>query len=125
MKVKRQTMKNERNRSRVPARFGRETRFALPVEPVAPFRATQPTEFELLKDRLLKEHLDLERQPELYATLRRAANDAAALAWAEPFPLLVLPELFREKTTAAKRYAGKQATLRRGVSPAMEPEVAA
>jgi hypothetical protein len=33
--------------------------------------------------------------------LRRAANDAAALAWASSFPLLFFPVLFDEKAQAA------------------------
>src|ERR1051325_2488150 len=34
-------------------------------------------------------------------SLRRAADDAASLAWMTPFPLLVLPELFFEKAAEA------------------------
>jgi hypothetical protein len=49
--------------------------------------------------------------PELNAPLRRAANDAAALAWATVFPLLVFPVLFEEKTEAALLRAGRQARI--------------
>lgn len=94
------------------AEFSRTTRFVLPVDPAANFRATEPTEFERLKDRLLREQLMAETRAELLMMLRRAANDAAALAWTVPFPLLVLPELFREKVATARRYTAKQAQLR-------------
>ena len=52
-----------------------------------------------------------EATPELNAPLRRAANDAAALAWATVFPLLVFPVLFEEKTEAALRRAERQARI--------------
>jgi hypothetical protein len=66
-----------------------------------------------------------ETRVEFLTLLRQAANDAAAVAWTAPYPLLVLPELFREKVAAARRYGAKQASLRRGVRPNSESEVAA
>ena len=103
---------NAKRTRRLPARLGRENRFAVPVTPAVNFRATEPTEFERLKERLLREQLAAEDRPELVAALRRAANDAAAVAWTLPFPTLVLPELFREKVAAARRYNTRQAALR-------------
>ena len=49
--------------------------------------------------------------PELNAPLRRAANDAAALAWATVFPLLVFPVLFEEKIEAAVLRLRRQARI--------------
>ena len=89
-------------------RFAPETRFA--ATPAAPFRATQENEFERLKNKLLAQQL-LDAAPELSAPLRRAANDAAALAWATVFPLLVFPVLFEEKTEAAVLRAERQARI--------------
>jgi hypothetical protein len=90
-----------KNVRRVPALFDPETRFAVqPVTP-APFRVLQDTEFERLKSRLLAEQLANAREAELYAPLRRAANEAAALAWVTFYPLLVFPVLFEEKTRTA------------------------
>ena len=66
--------------------------------------------FEQLKNRLLAQQL-LAAAPELNAPLRRAANDAAALAWATVFPLLVFPVLFEGKTDAAVLRAGRQARI--------------
>jgi hypothetical protein len=97
--------------NRVPTEFAPETRFAVTPAPAAPFRGTAETELDRLKDRLLREWLNAATDPTLYAPLRRASNEATALAWATPYPLLFLPELFREKAEAARRYTRKQATL--------------
>jgi hypothetical protein len=102
-----------KNETRVPARFGPETRFELPLAPPVPFRATQDTEFERLKDRLLARQLAEAPTPELNPPLRRAANEAAALAWETVFPLLVFPVLFEEKTQAALRQVKRQARIYR------------
>jgi hypothetical protein len=99
-----------KNKTFVPTEFGPETRFELRTSPPAPFRATQETEFERLKNKLLAQQLT-EATPELNVPLRRAANDAAALAWATVFPLLVFPVLFEEKTEAAVLRAERQARI--------------
>jgi hypothetical protein len=100
-----------RNKTWVPARFGPETRFELRPAPAAPFRATLETEFERLKNRLLARQLAEAPTPELNPPLRRAANDAAALAWVTLYPLLVFPVLFEEKIAAALRQAERQARI--------------
>jgi|SRR4030095_4920036 hypothetical protein len=107
--------------------LSRESRFAAPAAPTVNFRATEPTEFERLKDRLLREQLLTETRAEFLTLLRQAANEAAAVAWMAPYPLLVLPELFREKAAAALRYGTKQASLHRRMqrSQKTETEVAA
>ena len=99
-----------KNKTQVPTRFAPETRFELRPAPSVPFRAVQENEFERLKNKLLAQQL-LDATPELNAPLRRAANDAAALAWATAFPLLVFPVLFEEKTDAAVLRAGRQARI--------------
>jgi hypothetical protein len=99
------------NQKRVPTRFDPETRFELRPTPPAPFRATQKTELERLKNRLLAAQLARATGPELNAPLRHAANDAAALAWATFCPLLVFPVLFEEKTRAAICHARHQARI--------------
>jgi hypothetical protein len=100
-----------RNKTQVPTEFGPETRFELRPTPPVPFRATQDTEFERLKSQLLIRQLAEVPTPELIPPLRRAANDAAALAWATLFPLLVFPVLFEEKTAVAVRQAKRQARI--------------
>jgi hypothetical protein len=93
------------------AKFAPETRFALrPVAANAPFRATHDTQFELLKKTLLAQRL-VAADTELNAPIRRAANEAAAIAWNTLFPLLVFPELFAEKAEAAARQARRQARI--------------
>ena len=101
----------KKNKTFVPTEFGPETRFELRPAPPAPFRAVQETEFERLKNQLLAEQLAAATAPELNPHLRRAANEAAALAWVTQFPLLVFPALFAEKTAAALQQAERQARI--------------
>jgi hypothetical protein len=96
---------------KVPTEFAPETRFELRPVPPAPFRATQETQFERLKTTLLARELAEAPTPELNPPLRRAANEAAALAWNTLFPLLVFPVLFEEKTEAALRQVERQALI--------------
>jgi len=99
-----------KNPTKIQADFDPETRFELRPNPPAPFRAALETEFERLKNRLLAGKL-AGAAPELNAPLRRAANEAAALAWVTLYPLLVFPALFEEKTAAAARQAERQARI--------------
>jgi hypothetical protein len=102
---------NNNQKTKVAARFAPETRFTLPTGTNAPFRAALENEFERLKSRLLAETLDETELPALNVPLRRAANEAAALARVTPFPLLVFPALFEEKSRAAVRHAERQARI--------------
>jgi len=97
----------------VPTEFGLNTRFVPPVV-VAPtaFRDTAETELDRLKERLLASELARTTNLEMNVLLRRAANDAVALVWLTPFPLLLLPALFEEKALVARRAAGRQALIR-------------
>ena len=101
------------NYRRVPTRFGPETRFEVKPVPPAPFRATQETELERLKNRLLLGRLTKLDAPGVNAFVRRAANEAAALAWVTPYPLLAFPVLFEEKVETALLYAARQTSVRR------------
>jgi hypothetical protein len=92
---------------KIPTRFGPEERFEIRPEPPAPFRALQENEFEKLKAQLLEERL-AEDGGELSSYLRRAANEAASLAWVTAYPLLVFPTLFEEKVNAAAIQAKRQ-----------------
>jgi hypothetical protein len=86
---------------RVPTSFGPETHFDLSPGPPAPFRVEQESLFEALKHRLLADRLQELWSPENNSQVRRAANEAAALAWVTPYPLLFFPALFQEKTETA------------------------
>ncbi len=48
----------------------------------------------------------------LNAPLRRAANEAASLAWVTPFPLLFFPTLLEEKARTARRQQARQKRIR-------------
>lgn len=94
-------------------RFKPETRFEVSPVPAAPFRGVQETELERLKARLLGGLLS-GAEATLYAPYRRAANEAAAMAWTTAFPLLVFPELLEEKAREAqKREQHQRAVLAR------------
>ncbi len=101
-------MTNKRYR-RVPTRFAPETRFD--VTP-ARARARQDSELELLKGRLLRERSQNIWETRRNFQLRRAADEAAALAWLTPYPLLVFPGLFEEKATDALLRVARQDQVR-------------
>jgi hypothetical protein len=101
------------NYRRVPTQFEPETGFEVKPLPSAPFRAWQETELERLKARLLAERLETCWDPQSSGQLRRAANEATALAWVTQYPLLVLPALFEEKAEAALLRAKRQEQVRR------------
>ena len=100
------------NKNRLTTRFASETRFELQPVPPAPFRAVQENELERLKTRLLRQKLYRLEQAGGVAYIRRAANEAAALAWVTPYPTLVFPALFDEKAEAALRQVEKQGRIR-------------
>jgi hypothetical protein len=100
------------NYRRVPARFGPEAGFEVRLAPPAPFRAREEAELERLKAQLLAERLEGRREPRLDSQLRRAANEAAALAWVTRYPLLVFPALFEETADAALLRAERQEQVR-------------
>lgn len=89
------------NYRRLTAKFEPETRFVVTPLPAAPFRAVQEDRFERLKNDLLLKRLEEGRDVELNSLLRRAANEAAAVARLTPFPALMFPVLFEEKAHAA------------------------
>ena len=100
------------NPNRVPTTFEPETRFAVNPTPPAPFRAVLEDEFERLNTSLLRERLTDRGLAGLSGELRRAANEAAGLAWATGFPLLFFPVLFEEKVRAAARREARQLAIR-------------
>jgi hypothetical protein len=103
--------------NRVPTEFGPNARFTPPVLPAPPtFRNRVEAELELLKEKLLATELARTTTLDANVRLRRAANDAAALVWLTPYPLLLLPALFEEKARAARRAAGRQAFIRERTS---------
>jgi len=100
------------NYRRVPTRFAPQTRFEVKPAP-PPYRAAQEAKFEELKNRLLLELLEANVDARLNGYLQRAANEAAALAWVTPYPLLVFPALFEEKAESVHARAVRQKQVRR------------
>lgn len=100
------------NRKKLLTRFEPETRFDVAAVPAVPFRGTREAELEQFKKELLRAALNEATEAELYAALRRAANEAAAVAWMTPFPLLFLPVLFEEKIAAARRQFARAQSVR-------------
>ena len=96
------------NYRRVPTTFAPTVEFEVATVPVAPYRLREEGRFEQLKSRLLLEKLEELEEPEFNSRLRRAANEAAALAWVTAYPLLVFPALFEERTEAALGRSGLQ-----------------
>ena len=90
-------------RTQLRARFDTPKRFEVATMFAAPLRDARENALEHFKNRLLLSTLDATGDADLYAPLRRAANEAAAVAWMTPFPLLFLPALFDEKVAAACR----------------------
>jgi hypothetical protein len=111
-RAKRKKEKMKTNYRRVPTRFGPETRFEVKPVPPAPFRAIQETELERLKNQLLVRLLNELDEPGVNVYVRRAANEAAALAWVTQYPLLTFPALFEEKVENALLYAERQTSVR-------------
>ena len=99
-------------RTRLLTRFDPEARFDVAPVPAVPFRGARETELEQLKNRLLRDALNTAADAEFYAPLRRAANEAAAVAWMTPFPLLFLPGLFDEKAALARRHFDRAQNVR-------------
>jgi len=97
---------------RVPTRFGPETGFEVKPAAPGPFRAWQEAELERLKARSLSEWLETRQDPQFGDQLRRAADEAAALAWVTRYPLLVFPALFEEKAAVALLRAERQEQVR-------------
>ena len=95
-------------RTALQAEFGADTRFEL--QPMDAFTAIHENEFERLKGRLLAIRQQ-EAGTKWEAPLRDAANEAAALAWTTPTPLLVFPVLFEEKAAVAVLQNQRQARI--------------
>jgi hypothetical protein len=100
------------NYRRVSTRFGPDTGFEVRPLPTGASRAWQEAELERLRTRLLAEWLGTRWASRSDDPLRRAANEAAALAWVTRYPLLVFPALFEEKAEAALLQAGRQEQVR-------------
>lgn len=99
--------------SRVPEKIAPSPRFDPSATAVPPtFRSRVEAELEQLKEKLLATELARTTNLDANVRLRRAANEAVALVWLTPYPLLLLPALFEEKARAARRAANRQSLIR-------------
>jgi hypothetical protein len=105
---KRRKIEEVKTTTNLTTKFARKTRFEVNPLTSVPFRTAQDTDLEQLKARLLRQILAGDVTADLNVRLRRAANEAAALAWLEPYPLLVFPSLLEEKAVVAKKQVAKQ-----------------
>ena len=90
---------------RIQAKFAPETRFEVKLSPEGALRRERAVQLEDLKSRLLRRHVMYAPDLELIPAIRRAAHDAASVAWFTPWPLLVFPTLLDEKVESAKHAA--------------------
>lgn len=82
------------------------------VRTAPPSRLTDENQLDQLKNQLLRQAITSAPDSDRILMLRRAANEAAALAWLEPFPLLAFPELFHEKVRGTRNILAQQAQVR-------------
>ena len=88
--------------------FEVEDRFEVTPAGAVPLRGVVENDLDQLKTRLLKSLLSQTAQLGVTVPMRRAANEAAALAWLTPYPLLVFPSLFEEKARQLRLQLSKQ-----------------
>jgi len=88
----------------------RRNRFARKNERRLTRRGTA-LELERFKRCLLREHRSVTLDSQVRPWLNRAADEAASIAWATPYPLLVLPVLLEEKLKDAQRKAELQKAI--------------
>lgn len=97
---------------RLTARFAPEVEFELTPLAGAVSPEAVRIKFQELQSRLVEESLSVTQIPSVRIGIRRAALEAAALSWTTPFPLLVMPVLFLEKTRETRRRLEKQQEVR-------------
>jgi hypothetical protein len=90
--------------------------FAVAKEPKTPLRTIpvrglREIEIEQLKNRLVAELTETTPNLAMNRHIVQAANEAAALAWLTPVPLLVLPVLIEEKARAAQLRLERQKNI--------------
>ena len=96
----------------IAAEFEPATRLKLNPDSGGGLQARVIAALEELKQRLLRETALARSDSATLSCLRRAAEEAASLAWTTPFPLLVLPELFAEKAAEACLRSQRQRDIR-------------
>lgn len=96
----------------IAAEFEPATRLDLNPVSGGGLQASGIAALEEFKQRLLLETARARSDSATLSCLRRAAEEAASLAWTTPYPLLVLPELFAEKAAEACVRSQRQRDIR-------------
>jgi hypothetical protein len=92
--------------------FGKRIRRKTPLPGRRPSERRRATvELERMKNCLLYEHTRAVSDAKVHSWLKRGAEEAASIAWATPYPLLVFPLLLDEKLSEARRKAEKQQSI--------------
>lgn len=100
------------NRARyLSPQFEPDVEFELTPQPGTVSPDSVQVRFQELQNRLLEESLGETPNPILRRTLRRAANEAAALSWTTQYPLLIMPLLFHEKARSVRLRLAKQSRV--------------
>ena len=97
-----------RRRRLLRAEFASDVKFELAPVPGTVSPEAVRIRFQELQSRLVEENLSETRNPSVRGGIRQAANEAAALSWTTPYPLLVMPALFAEKAREIRLRLGKQ-----------------
>jgi len=83
-----------------------------PERPGVVDRVVRLQQLDELKRRLLQQYIYQLPEVEYVPAVRRAVEEAAALAWSTPVPHLFLPELLAEKVAGAKEWVDRQRKIR-------------
>ena len=75
-----------------------------------------------MKKQLLAPVLNQVGDPVVRKQMTLAGNEAAAIAWTTPYPLLVLPSLLEEKTAEIQEQTSRQREVRRASAALLEVE---
>jgi hypothetical protein len=123
MRILKGNMRKKTGNKAAKTRFGPETRFEIGSLVPVPVRGPAENELEQLKARLLGQLLSPVAEPGVNLALRRAANEAASVAWFTPFPLLVFPTLLEEKAASARLQQKRQREIRERTQGLLEEAI--
>lgn len=99
-------------KTHVTTRFGPEVHFEVDPVPSAETRRRLRSDFDRLQRLLIDKQLHHGGNDLLRQDLEDVANEAAAIAWTTPYPALVMPVLFEEKTRTHQSRVSRQLEIR-------------
>lgn len=114
-------MSTQKNRE-LATQFAPEVQFEVTPMSEAEARLRMRDRFEELQGRLVEQYLHQPDNSLVRAKLELIANDAAALAWTTPYPLLLMPVLFQEKAREGRAREARQQRIQKRSRALMESE---